>query len=50
MTQLNQVCYRTLQFKQEPWSYENYLKVDGYKAWRKILKEKPAPEQIVEEM
>src|SRR5690348_14009112 len=50
MTQLNQVCYRTLQFKQEPWTYENYLKVDGYKAWRKILKEKIAPEQIVEEV
>ncbi|HEV2332813.1 MAG TPA: NADH-quinone oxidoreductase subunit NuoF [Gammaproteobacteria bacterium] len=49
MTQLNQVCYRTLQFK-EPWTYENYLKVDGYKAWRKILKEKITPEQIVEEV
>ncbi|MGE5624555.1 MAG: NADH-quinone oxidoreductase subunit NuoF [Bacillota bacterium] len=49
MTLLNQVCYRTLQFK-EPWTYENYLKVDGYKAWRKILKEKPAPEAVVEEM
>ncbi len=50
MTQLNQVCFRTLQFKQEPWSYENYLKVDGYKAWRKVLKEKITPEQIVEEV
>ena len=49
MTQLNQVCYRTLQFK-DPWTYENYLKVEGYKAWRKILKEKIPPEQIVEEM
>ena len=49
MTQLNQVCYRTFQF-QEPWTYENYLKVDGYKAWRRILKEKPAPEAIVEEI
>jgi NADH-quinone oxidoreductase subunit F len=49
MTKLNQVCYRTLQFP-EPWSYESYLKVDGYKAWRKILKEKITPEQIVEEM
>ena len=49
MTKLNQVCYRTLQF-QEPWTYENYLKVDGYKAWRKILKEKPAPEAIIEEI
>ena len=50
MTTLNQVCYRTLQFKDEPWSYANYLKVDGYKAWRKILKEKITPEQIVDEM
>jgi NADH-quinone oxidoreductase subunit F len=49
MTQLNQVCYRTLQFD-EPWTYANYLKVDGYKAWRKILKEKITPEQIVEEV
>ena len=49
MTTLNQVCFRTLQFDQ-PWTYENYLKVDGYKAWRKILKEKITPEQIVDEM
>jgi NADH-quinone oxidoreductase subunit F len=49
MTQLSQVCYRTLQFD-EPWTYANYLKVDGYKAWRKILKEKVTPEQIVDEM
>jgi NADH-quinone oxidoreductase subunit F len=49
MTQLNQVCYRTLQFEQ-PWTYENYLKVDGYKAWKKILKEKITPEQIVDEV
>jgi len=49
MTTLNQVCYRTLQFD-KPWTYENYLKVDGYKAWRKILKEKITPEQVVDEM
>ncbi len=49
MTQLNQVCYRTLQFDQ-PWTYENYLKVDGYKAWRKILKEKIPPDQVIEEI
>ena len=49
MTQRNQVCFKTLQFDQ-PWTYENYLKVDGYKAWRKILKEKITPEQIVEEI
>ena len=49
MTQQNLVCFRTLQFD-EPWTYANYLKVDGYQAWRKILKEKVPPEQIVEEI
>ena len=49
MTQQNLVCFRTLQFD-EPWTYANYLKVDGYQAWRKILKEKITPEQIVEEI
>ena len=46
---VNEVCFATLQFD-EPWTYENYLQVDGYKAWRKILKEKPAPEIVVEEI
>lgn len=45
-----QVCYATLQFKDQPWSYENYLKVDGYKAWRKILEEKISPEDVIEEV
>ncbi len=49
MTGLNQVCYRTLQFEQ-PWTYENYLKVDGYQAWRKILAGKIPPDQIIEEV
>ncbi len=43
----NQVCFTTLQFD-EPWTLENYLKVDGYKAWRKILAEKTPPEAIVD--
>jgi NADH-quinone oxidoreductase subunit F len=46
---LNQVCFRTLEFS-KPWTLENYLKVDGYKAWQKILKEKWTPEQVVEEV
>ena len=45
----NQVCYRTLQFD-KPWTLENYLKVDGYKAWRKILKDKIPPDQVIEEI
>ena len=46
---LNDVCYETLQFD-KPWTLENYLKLGGYKAWKKILKEKIPPEQIVEEI
>lgn len=46
---LNQVCFRTLQFD-KPWTLDNYLKVDGYKAWQKILKEKISPDQVIEEI
>jgi NADH-quinone oxidoreductase subunit F len=44
---MTQVCFRTLQFD-EPWTLENYLKVDGYQAWKKILSEKIPPEQVVD--
>ncbi len=43
----NQVCYTTLQFDQ-PWTLENYLKIGGYQAWRKILAEKTPQEEIIE--
>lgn len=49
MTVKNSPCYETLQFDR-PWTYENYLKVGGYKAWKKILKDKTPPEKIVEEV
>ncbi len=42
----NQVCYTTLKFDQ-PWTYENYLKIGGYEAWNKILSEKIPPEEVV---
>ncbi|MDT8451861.1 MAG: NADH-quinone oxidoreductase subunit NuoF [Gammaproteobacteria bacterium] len=45
-----QVCYATLQFADQPWSYENYLKVGGYEAWRKILAEKIIPEEVINEV
>lgn len=45
-----QVCYATLQFADQPWSYENYLKVGGYEAWRKILAEKITPEEVINEV
>ena len=44
----NEVCYATLQFDDEQWSYENYLKVGGYQAWNKILDEKISPEDVIE--
>ncbi len=45
-----QVCYATLKFEDSPWSYENYLKVGGYQAWRKILQEKISPEDVIAEV
>ena len=47
--QEHQVVYTTLHFD-KPWSYENYLKVGGYAAWRKILAEKIPPEQIIDQV
>jgi len=46
---LNEVCYATLKLDQ-PWTYESYLKIGGYEAWRKILQEKIAPEAVIEEL
>ena len=45
----NEVCFATLQFD-EPWTYENYLKVGGYQAWRKILEEKMTPDDVIDIM
>ncbi|MGH8279542.1 MAG: NADH-quinone oxidoreductase subunit NuoF [Gammaproteobacteria bacterium] len=46
---MNEVCYSTLKFAQ-PWTLENYLKVGGYEAWKKILEDKIPPEKVVEEI
>jgi len=47
--ELNQVCFATLGFD-EPWTLENYLKIGGYQAWEKILKERPDPASVAEEV
>ena len=44
--EINNVCYATLNFK-EPWTLKNYLKVGGYKAWKKIISKKIDPENII---
>ncbi|HFD81619.1 MAG TPA: NADH oxidoreductase (quinone) subunit F [Gammaproteobacteria bacterium] len=46
---VNQVCFTTMEFD-EPWTLENYLRIGGYDAWKKILAEKTPPEDIIEEV
>lgn len=46
---LNQVCYATLQFD-EPWSYENYLKLGGYEVWQRVLRGELTAETIIDEL
>jgi len=47
--QEHQVVYTTLHFE-KPWALDSYEKMDGYKAWRKILAEKPDPAALIEEI
>lgn len=42
---VNSVCYATLGFEQ-PWTLENYYRVEGYRAWKKILDEKIPPRDV----
>jgi NADH-quinone oxidoreductase subunit F len=43
------VVYTTMDFDQ-PWLLENYLKVGGYQALRKVLSEKMSPDAIISEV
>ncbi len=44
----DQVCFITRQFGDQAHTLENYLKVGGYQAWKKILASKESPESIIE--
>ncbi|MFQ5937577.1 MAG: NADH-quinone oxidoreductase subunit NuoF [Acidiferrobacterales bacterium] len=46
---LNQVCLANLQVN-EAWKLEHYVRVGGYEMWKRVLREKTAPEKIIEEM
>lgn len=46
---LNQICFKTLEFP-EPWTLENYLKLGGYEAWKKILADRIPKQSIIEEI
>lgn len=43
----NQVCFITLHHEQ-PWSLESYLAEGGYEAWKKIVREKPLRDEVIE--
>jgi NADH-quinone oxidoreductase subunit F len=43
------ICYATLDYEQ-PWTLENYLRTGGYQAWKRILAEGTAREDIIEEV
>lgn len=43
----NEICFRTLHLD-KPWSIKTYESVGGYEQWKKILKEKIPPQQIIE--
>lgn len=43
----NEVCFATLKYE-SPYSLENYLKVGGYQAIKKIIDEKLKPEDVIE--
>ena len=47
MTAHNSVCYSTLKFDQ-PWTLDNYYKVGGYKALKKLLTNKIPPQEVIE--
>lgn len=43
----NEICFRTLHLD-KPWTLETYQSAGGYEQWKKILREKIAPEKVVE--
>ena len=45
----NEVCYNSIH-EDKSWTLDVYKKYGGYQAWRKILKEKTPPEDIINEV
>ena len=43
----NEVCFQTLRFD-EPWTYDNYRRAGGYRAWEGILRDRTPPADVVE--
>ena len=45
----NEVCFSTLHLD-KPWTLASYQSTGGYEVWKKILKEKTSPEDIISEL
>jgi NADH-quinone oxidoreductase subunit F len=45
----NEVCFRNNHLD-KPWTLETYQSVGGYEMWKKILKEKTSPDDIIAEL
>jgi NADH-quinone oxidoreductase subunit F len=46
---MNQVVFEPLQYERS-WEIGTYRRVGGYEAWEKILREKPSPAAVIEEV
>ncbi|MCX7114764.1 MAG: NADH-quinone oxidoreductase subunit NuoF [Gammaproteobacteria bacterium] len=47
MIEQNLVCFRTFHLP-TPWTMDSYEQVGGYHVWRKILKDKTPPQEIID--
>lgn len=45
----NEVCFRSIHLD-KPWTLATYESIGGYEQWRRILRDKVAPEAIIEEL
>lgn len=46
----NQVCFNTRQFGDQSHTYDNYLKIGGYEAWKKILANNTPQAEVIDEI
>lgn len=47
--ELNLTCFSTLKFD-EPWTLENYRKIGGYEAWKRIIMDQVPCDAVIEEI
>ena len=43
----NEICFRTLHLD-KPWKLSTYESIGGYEQWKKILRDKIPPAQVVD--